>query len=195
MDRVHKICSNKERPPEGYTWSGRRLPRRQKTSRPNDVWPDYVVSDAAKKIAKQRWAIEKPKLDNARQLRGIFFVEPNDQEFKHIMIVAGRKLEVPMPAAMPCKIPIKSSGETHRSIGKNTLVLLMPTKARDRGYKELDTIFIKITSLQKGWLVQLTTVLCANSVEKEWENWRKSRHGSWPDESQKQERSDRRRKE
>ena len=28
------------------------------------------------------------------------------------------KLEVPMPAAMPCKIPIKSSGETHRNLGK-----------------------------------------------------------------------------
>ena len=31
---------------------------------------------------------------------------------------ARRKLEVPMPAAMPCKIPMKSSGEAHRSIGK-----------------------------------------------------------------------------
>ena len=29
-----------------------------------------------------------------------------------------RKLEVPMPAAMPCNIPIKSCGETHRNIGK-----------------------------------------------------------------------------
>ena len=34
------------------------------------------------------------------------------------MKAARRKLEVPMPAAMPCKKPIKSSGETHRSIGK-----------------------------------------------------------------------------
>ena len=34
------------------------------------------------------------------------------------MKAACRKLEVPMPAAMPCKIPIKSSGETHRNIGK-----------------------------------------------------------------------------
>ena len=52
-----------------------------------------------RKKSKQRWAIEKLKLDNARQLRGI--------------------LEVPMPAAMPCKIPIiKSSGETHRNVGK-----------------------------------------------------------------------------
>ena len=32
----------------------------------------------SKEKAKQRSAIEKPKLDNARQLRGIFFVKPND---------------------------------------------------------------------------------------------------------------------
>ena len=76
------------------------------------------MSDAAKKKAKQRWAIEKPKLDNARQLRRIFFIEPNDEEFKLTMKAARRKLEVPMPAAMPCKIPIKNSGATHRNIGK-----------------------------------------------------------------------------
>ena len=34
------------------------------------------------------------------------------------MKAARRKLEVPMPAAMPCKIQITSSGETHRNIGK-----------------------------------------------------------------------------
>ena len=76
------------------------------------------MSDAAKKKAKQRWAIEKSKLDNARQLRGVFFIEPNDEEFKLTMKAARRKLEVPKPAAMPCKILIKSSGATHRSIGK-----------------------------------------------------------------------------
>ena len=51
-------------------------------------------------------------------MRGIFFIEPNDEEFKLTMKVARRKLEVPMLAAMPCKIPIKSSGETHRNVGK-----------------------------------------------------------------------------
>ena len=66
---------------------------------------------------KQRWAVVKPKLDDARQMRGIFFIEPNDEEFKLTMKAARRKLEVPMPAAMPCKIPIKSSGETHSIIG------------------------------------------------------------------------------
>ena len=91
-----------------------------KTSRLDDVWPDMwtFISDAAKKKAKQIWAIEKPKLENAKQLRGIFFIEPNDEEFKLAMKAARRKLEVPMPAAMPCKIPIKSSGETHRNVGK-----------------------------------------------------------------------------
>ena len=61
------------------------------------------MSDAAKSKAKQKWAIEKPKLDNARQLRGIFFIEPEDEEFRHIIKNARRKLEIPMPAAMPCK--------------------------------------------------------------------------------------------
>ena len=110
----------KERPPAGHTWSGRRLTRKQITSRPDNVWQDMWkhMSDAAKKKAKQRWAVEKPKLDNARQLHGIFFIEPNDEEFKLMTKAARGKLEVPMPAAMPCKIPIKSSGETHRNIGK-----------------------------------------------------------------------------
>ena len=109
-----------ERPPDGYTWSGRRLTRKQTTSCPDCVWPDMWkhMSDAAKKKAKQKWAIEKPKLDNARQLRGKNFIKPDDEEFKLILTAARRKLEVPMPAAMPSKIPIKNSGETHGSSGK-----------------------------------------------------------------------------
>ena len=45
----------KERPPEGYTWSGRRLTRKQKSFRPDDVWPEMwkYMSYAAKKKAKQ----------------------------------------------------------------------------------------------------------------------------------------------
>ena len=66
----------------------------KKTSRPDDVWPDMwkFMSNAAKKNAKQRWAIEKPKLDNAKQLTGIFFIEPNDEEFKLTMKAALRKV-------------------------------------------------------------------------------------------------------
>ena len=60
------------------------------------------MSDAAKRKAKQNWVIEKPKLDYARQLRGIFFIEPDDEEFKHTMRNARIKLEIPMPAGMLC---------------------------------------------------------------------------------------------
>ena len=73
----------KERPPKGYRWSGVRLNKKtKKTSRPDDVWPEKwkFLSDAAKKKAKQRQSIDKPTLHNARQLRGIFFIEPNDEE-------------------------------------------------------------------------------------------------------------------
>ena len=64
------------------------------------------------------WAIEKPQLNNARHLRGIFFIEPNDEEFKHTMKAVRRKLEVPMSAAMPCKTPVNCHGEACSSIEK-----------------------------------------------------------------------------
>ena len=127
----------------------------QATSRPDLLWPDIWsrMSKAAQRKEKQAWAIEKPKFDNARQMSGIFFIEPNDEEFKLTMIAARRKSEVPMPAAMPCKIPTKSSGETHRSIGKRKTkyaCVVDADETRDQGWKELDTNLIKIISLQKG---------------------------------------------
>ena len=76
------------------------------------------MSDAAKSKAKQKCAFEKPKLDNARQLRGIFFIEPDDEEVKHTLNNARRKLAIPMSAAMSCKTPTNCRGETCRSMGK-----------------------------------------------------------------------------
>ena len=90
-----KIYLLNEMPPDGYTWSGGRLTRKQTTSRPDTVWPDMwtFMSDASKRKAKQKSIIEKPMLDNASQLRGIFFIEPDDEEFKLTMKSARRKLE------------------------------------------------------------------------------------------------------
>ena len=67
-----------EWPPDGFSWSGERLTRKQTTSRPDSAWPDMwkQMSDASKRKEKQKWAIEKPKLENDRRLRGIFFIEP-----------------------------------------------------------------------------------------------------------------------
>ena len=77
------------------------------------------MSDASKRKETQTWTIEKPELDHARSLRGIYFIDPKDEEFKNIMKNGRRKLEIPMPAAMPCKTPMNSSGETFRGIGKS----------------------------------------------------------------------------
>ena len=89
----------RKRSPEGYTWSGTRLTRKQKSFRPHDVWSDMwkFMFDAAKMKAKQRWAIEKPKLDIARQFWGTLSIEPDHEEFKLTMRAVRRKLEVPMP--------------------------------------------------------------------------------------------------
>ena len=99
-----------------------RLTRKQTTtSRPDNVWPDMWkhMSDAAKSKAKQKWAIEKPKLDNARRLRGIFFIEPEDEEFKRMMKNARRKMKIPMPAAMPCRLQLHQHRETCGAVGQH----------------------------------------------------------------------------
>ena len=62
-------------------------------------------SKAGRRKKMQERAIEEPKLDNARRLRGVYFIVPGDVEFhqknnKNLR----KKLEVPMEAAMPCKI-------------------------------------------------------------------------------------------
>ena len=76
-----------EKPPGAKTWSGERLTRKQIMSKPDILWPEIWngVSDASKRKEKQKWAIEKPKLDNARKLRGIEFIDSDDEKFKDIM--------------------------------------------------------------------------------------------------------------
>ena len=48
--------------------------------------------------------MKSPKLDNARKLRGIYFIDPEDKEFKETIKNARKKLETPVAPAMPCKM-------------------------------------------------------------------------------------------
>ena len=61
-----------------------------------------------KKREEQEWANEKPKLDSARRIRGMYFIDPEDEEFKETIENSRRKLEVHMDAAIPCKKKTKS---------------------------------------------------------------------------------------
>ena len=71
-----------EKAPEGYMWSRERLTRKQLTSRPDHPWPELWKSMGknAKLKEKQKWSEEKIHLDNARKLRGIYFIDPEDKE-------------------------------------------------------------------------------------------------------------------
>ena len=104
-----------EKPPDGYMWFEGRLTRKQLTSRPDHLWPELwtKLGRKAKLREKQIWSIEKPKLDNARRLRGIYFIDPEDKEFKETIKNARKNLETPVAPAMPCKTCKKSKkGET-----------------------------------------------------------------------------------
>ena len=58
----------------------------------------------AKLKEKQKWSNEKLHLDNARKLRGIYFIDPEDKEVEETIKNARKKLETPVAPAMPCKI-------------------------------------------------------------------------------------------
>ena len=86
-------------------WSGWRLTRKQLTSRPDHLWPElwYTMKKNAKLKEKQKWSHEKLHLENARKLRGIYFIDPEDKEFKETIKNARKKLETSIAPAMPCK--------------------------------------------------------------------------------------------
>ena len=94
-----------EKPPDGCMWSGRRLTRRQVTSRPNHSWPELWVKLGRNAELKesQKWSDEKPKLGNARRSRGIYFIDSEDKEFKETMENTCKKWETLMTPAMRCK--------------------------------------------------------------------------------------------
>ena len=89
---------------------------------------------------------EKPKLDNANRVRGIYFIKPDDEEFKHIMKNARRKLEIPMLAATPCKLQRDKYRETCRTVEEDKTKYAYEENA----LKDLLTRIMKITLQEKG---------------------------------------------
>ena len=58
----------------------------------------------AKLKEKQKWSEEKIHPENARKLRGIYFIDPEDKEFKETIKNARKKLETSVALAKPCTI-------------------------------------------------------------------------------------------
>ena len=113
LDRSHLIYFiGRKTSKRIYVVRGRRLTRKQLTSRADHLWPELweKMGKNAKLKEKQKWSNEKLHLDNARKLRGIYFIDREDKEFKETIKNARKKLETPIAPAMPCKIMKKNCG-------------------------------------------------------------------------------------
>ena len=108
LAKIHKNSLLKETLHKGYMWSGERLTKVRTTARPDHVWPEVwsKIGKAAQNREKQEWKNEKAELDNARPLRGSYFILTKSARKP---LKTRGKLERPMDAAMPCKKEIHSS--------------------------------------------------------------------------------------
>ena len=69
------------------------------------MWPEVWTNlspGTAKNEKNNEWADEKPKLEIARRMRGIYFIDPEDKEYEETMLrMQEEMLEVHMEAAKP----------------------------------------------------------------------------------------------
>ena len=149
----------------------------------------------AKLKEKQKLSNEKLHLDNARKLRGIYFIDPENKELKETIKNAREKLETSTAPAMLCKIMKKNcgSGASNKIKTRLACILEASESARLRVGESLpihheDHIAGRKgnNSLQHENLVhkfipmpQAIKIPAAKAaLDKEWENWRKFRRGT-----------------
>ena len=173
-------------------------------------WPEMwkKMSEAAQRKEQQKWAVEQPKLDDAGSLRGSFFIDPAYEELKETIQNARRKLEVPMAAAMPCKII--RGGNTGKLVAllmlaRQTHTSLKPMNLRESVWKALYTKIMKTILQGKElihWLNHYNLVQSLIQCLKRWKNQMRKQQrlkngktrestGMAADESQKPKRGDR----
>ena len=103
---------------KGYIRVQGRLTKKQVTTRPGNIWPEQWsnMSKGSQRKTKNEWAERKPKLDDARDQRGIYSIPDNG--FGHEVIIdnAKRKQEIRRASAMPCKVatPANPNGSSWR---------------------------------------------------------------------------------
>ena len=90
------------------------------------------MKEHAKLKEKQKWSNEKLHLENARKLRGIYFIDAEDKEFKETIKNARKKLETSIAPAMPCKIMKKNCGSGGSNKIKTKLACLLEANESTR---------------------------------------------------------------
>ena len=154
-----------EKGPDGYTWSGERLTRKQLTSRPDHLWTELWKSMGknAKLKEKQKWSEEKIHLDNAQKLRGIYFIDPEDKEFKEAIKNARKKLETSVAPAMPCKI-MKNCGSGGSDKNKTKLPCIVEANESTECVWETLNLQITKTILQEKVRIHYSTTIWFTSL-------------------------------
>ena len=189
-------------------WSGGRLTKIQATTRPENLLLKFgpKLEKPIKREKSKNGQTRKPKFDNARRLRGIYFIDAEDGEYEETIKNARRKLEVPMLAAMPSKKKTKNRTGFQETEAKSCESNKIPKKTRHaciRGGSWVHETMFGIISTERSWWshlrqrIQLGDTVqsgaqvysCASSDENTWCeccNWtRKGRSskrfqpGSW----------------
>ena len=174
------------RPPDVYTWSGERLTKKQTTSRPDYLWPEIW------KICQKQRNEKKNKNGLSRNQS---LITPEDcsvltsliqrmKRSKKLWKKARRKLEVPIAAAMPCKIWGGKYRETCRTTEIRKTKYACIVEADESMRKRLERTLHedhevhnagkRINSLPKQWKYQTQK----QQWRKNGKNSRKYQHGS-----------------
>ena len=147
----------------------------------------------AKLQEKQKWSNETLHLENARKLRGIYFIDPEDKEFKETIKNARKKLETSVAPAMPCNTMKNcGSGASNKIKTKLACILEADESTRLRKGESLpnhheDHIAGKgDKSLQHYNLVHKFIPMprakkipaAKAAVDKKWENWKRFQRGT-----------------
>ena len=129
-----QFISLEEKPPNRNMWPGERLTRKQLTSRPDHLWPELwkQMGKNAKLKEKQKWSHDKLHLDHARKLRGIYFTDPEDKEFKETIKNARKNLETQIAPAMPFKSMKKNCGSGASNKIKTRLACILEASESTR---------------------------------------------------------------
>ena len=117
----------------------------------------------AKLKEKQKLSEEKLHLENAKKLRGIHFIDPQDKEFKETIKNARKKLETSVAPAMPCKI-MKNCGSGGSDKNRTKLACILEANESTRMRMENLNLQITKTILQEKVRIHCSTTIWFTSL-------------------------------
>ena len=116
----------------------------------------------AKLKEKQKWSDEKLHLENARKLRGIYFIDPEDTEFKETIKNARKKLETSVASAMPWEIMKNCGSGASNKIKTKLACILEADESRECVWEVRYRIIIKTILQEEATIHYSTTIWITN---------------------------------